>query len=71
MEKWKRNDFVSFKTQIFISSIHDYKFNNQTVTSCDGIARSYYALTVGGNNKPNDSKYTMMSINIQPRSVST
>ena len=41
LQKWKRNYFVSFKRQIFISSINSYQFNCQIVTSCLGIARSY------------------------------
>ena len=67
--KWKRNDFVSFKRQIFIPSINNYSFNYQIVISCLGIACSYYVTTVGANNKPvqNSQWYWL----IQPRSVST
>ena len=32
-KKWKRNDFVSFKRQIFISSINNYSLNYQIVKS--------------------------------------
>ena len=66
MKKWKRNDFVSFKRQIFISSINNYQINYQLVTSCLRIARSYKVATVGVNNKPvQNTRYRL----IQPRSV--
>ena len=68
MKKWKRNDFVSFKRQIFISSINNYQINYQLVTSCLRIARSYKVATVGVNNKPVQNTWYRL---IQPRSVST
>ena len=40
LSTYERNDFVSFKRQIFISSMNNYLFNCQLVTSCLGIARS-------------------------------
>ena len=40
-KKRKKNDFVSFKRQIFFSLMNNYWFNYQIVSSCLGIARSY------------------------------
>ena len=49
-EEWFVSEwFVSFRRQIFISSINNYLFNYQIVSSCLLIARSYYVATIGVN----------------------
>ena len=58
-KKWKRNNFVSFKGQIFISSINNYKVSYQIVTSCLGIARSYLACVADELNIPRFSLSAM------------